>query len=423
MARSSRLSRDKSGKSKSARAKVGGECSTAMSQWKSTGQMTPSIAATLGKCRAKARLLREGATRREMGQEARAQAMESRASRGGPLTAKDRLAKAKQLRAERANREPSVLAPRPGEDDVRRRFRESNAKPTPAAGRNTPARLALARAKRADRAASREPSVLSGSTNEAAVRQSFRDIGLDRTIGSAPKRAKTPARVSAPQPSRTTNQPAPGSYAERARKRRADRSKEAAAVAPMPPGSERLPIRDSIAPAASQEERRRHYAARDDAAYNLRALRASRQYKEAQRASRTVATPAPTAAALRTTVTSTPTVREQADRARQAKGTVQDRAKAVLAKAEKRWEAAKKQDDFLGSQMQGYQAGIRRNQSVIDSTSARKKADKEARDEAAKEISYFTSKLIDINDASRAASKKRQRLESLGRRAKRFASL
>jgi hypothetical protein len=306
-ARASKLTKNKQGKLVSKRSKTqDAACSQAMSQWKTSG-MTPTVAATLGKCRAKARLLREGATRREMGQEARAQAMESRASRGGPMTAKDRLAKAKQLRAERANREPSVLAPRPGEDDVRRRFRESNAKPTPAAGRNTPARLALARAKRADRAASREPGVLSGSANEAAVRQSFRDSGLDRTVGSAPKRAKSPARAAAPQPTRTTDQPAPGSYAERARKRRADRHKEAAAVAPMPPGSERLPIRDSIAPAASQEERRRNYAARDDAAYNLRALRAYRQYKEAQRASRTVATPAPTAAALRTTVTSTPT--------------------------------------------------------------------------------------------------------------------
>lgn len=45
-ARASRLVRGRGGKLKSARAKIGGECSQAMSDWKRNG-MTPAIAAIL----------------------------------------------------------------------------------------------------------------------------------------------------------------------------------------------------------------------------------------------------------------------------------------------------------------------------------------------------------------------------------------
>jgi hypothetical protein len=100
MARASKLKTGPGGRKVSAKSKTGDPaCSQAMSSWKRTG-MTPAIAAILGRCRSKARMLKQGASARNAGNETRAQAMESRAARG--LTQGERAARAKELRARRA---------------------------------------------------------------------------------------------------------------------------------------------------------------------------------------------------------------------------------------------------------------------------------------------------------------------------------
>lgn len=101
-ARSTAVKRNAQGKLVSKRSKTGDSaCSAAMSAWKTTG-MTPAIAAVLGKCRAKARAMGQASTQRAVGNEGRAQALESRIARDKPLTQKARLARAKELRAQRA---------------------------------------------------------------------------------------------------------------------------------------------------------------------------------------------------------------------------------------------------------------------------------------------------------------------------------
>jgi hypothetical protein len=96
-----KLKQNKGGKLVSARSKTGQSmCSQAMSTWKTSG-MTPQVAATLGKCRAMARRLKMGQDARTAGNEARAQHHEAVAQRGGPVTNKDRMARARELRANR----------------------------------------------------------------------------------------------------------------------------------------------------------------------------------------------------------------------------------------------------------------------------------------------------------------------------------
>jgi len=73
-------------------------CSQAMSTWKTTG-MTSAVAAVLGKCRSKARQLKNVGAHRAAGNEGRAQSLEARAARG--LGAGERTARAKELRAAR----------------------------------------------------------------------------------------------------------------------------------------------------------------------------------------------------------------------------------------------------------------------------------------------------------------------------------
>ena len=85
-------------------------CSEAMSAWQNIRRGNPASMALdaamkiLGQCRAKARALKQAAGNRSDGNEAKAQALESRVNRGGPITAKDRLAKARELRAQRSAR-------------------------------------------------------------------------------------------------------------------------------------------------------------------------------------------------------------------------------------------------------------------------------------------------------------------------------
>lgn len=98
----------------SAKSKTGDpQCSEAMSTWQNARRGNPVSMALevafsiLGKCRAKARALKQAAGHRGAGSEARAQALEHRATSGGPVTAKERLAKARELRASRAAAQPS----------------------------------------------------------------------------------------------------------------------------------------------------------------------------------------------------------------------------------------------------------------------------------------------------------------------------
>lgn len=84
------------------------KCSDAMSKWKKGGggTMAKDIAATLGKCRARAHALKTGHMYREAGQEAKAQVHESRAARGakgGVVGIGARKTMAQELRAKRSS--------------------------------------------------------------------------------------------------------------------------------------------------------------------------------------------------------------------------------------------------------------------------------------------------------------------------------
>lgn len=143
MARAVAVKRGAGGRLVSKRSKTGDPaCSQAMSQWKTTG-MTAAVAAVLGKCRAKARMLKEGASWRGAGREGRAQALEARAQRG--LTKTERTSKAKSLLAERRARQSGASAPRPAQS----RFNESTANANLAARRATPASAIRQRAQQA----------------------------------------------------------------------------------------------------------------------------------------------------------------------------------------------------------------------------------------------------------------------------------
>lgn len=106
MAGSTRATKTKmvGGRVVSAKSKTGDPaCSSAMSQWVATrksGTTPASVFAMLGQCRAKARALKQGESQRAAGNEAKAQRLEAIA-RGekGPITAKDRLARAREIRA------------------------------------------------------------------------------------------------------------------------------------------------------------------------------------------------------------------------------------------------------------------------------------------------------------------------------------
>lgn len=102
-ARASALRKNKDGKLVSARSKTGNPaCSAAMSQWKKNG-MSPAVAATLGKCRAQARLQRAAEGHRGAGREGVAANLEKRAG-GQYVTQKERLSRAQELRAKRGEK-------------------------------------------------------------------------------------------------------------------------------------------------------------------------------------------------------------------------------------------------------------------------------------------------------------------------------
>ena len=92
------------GKVVSSRSKTGSsECSAAMSEWVTTrksGSTPASVFAILGQCRAKARALKQASQHKAAGNEAKAQRLEAiAAGKKGPVTAKDRMALAKEKRA------------------------------------------------------------------------------------------------------------------------------------------------------------------------------------------------------------------------------------------------------------------------------------------------------------------------------------
>jgi hypothetical protein len=96
------LNRGIGGKLKSAKAKIGGICSQAMSIWvkgRRSGSVGPETYAILGRCRSQAHMLKVGAGHRAAGSEAKAQTFEHRARRG--LTAAQRLQRARELRGGR----------------------------------------------------------------------------------------------------------------------------------------------------------------------------------------------------------------------------------------------------------------------------------------------------------------------------------
>ncbi len=98
-ARATKLQPGKGGKLVSKKSKTNDPaCSQAMSTWKTSG-MTPDVAATLARCRSMAANKKKATLQREAGNEGKAQVLEKRAERG--LTGKDRIAKAKELIAQR----------------------------------------------------------------------------------------------------------------------------------------------------------------------------------------------------------------------------------------------------------------------------------------------------------------------------------
>ena len=93
------------------------ECSQAMSDWK-RGHPTPQTFTTLAKCRAIAAGYRRAQGHREAGREAMAQSLEKRYS-GQHVTAKDRMARAKELRAQRSGK-PTAAAGQARTERMRR---------------------------------------------------------------------------------------------------------------------------------------------------------------------------------------------------------------------------------------------------------------------------------------------------------------
>lgn len=344
-ARASKLVKNKQGKLVSKRSKTqDAACSQAMSQWKTSG-MTPTVAATLGKCRAKARLLREGATRREMGQEARAQAMESRANRGGPLTAKDRLAKAKELRTQRAQRGESTGVQSAQSDKSRRKPRNKAEREVAAMGAAREARI-------------RRYGERTSMGKVAAADVEARDVVMLRDVRSrlaASKRERRAQKMQAAAPA--ASQPATPSPAATAAPRveRARRKTEGVPVKDWDGSIARtVPFADRVAERRAELQQRRQARAQERvilarnerygrlgavlpesiSAVGRDRLARARELR-AQRASRTATSPTPTAAALRTTVTSGPTDsrsrpgnpalrRELASQAREIRAAVMD---------------------------------------------------------------------------------------------------
>jgi hypothetical protein len=102
------LKRGPGGKLASARSKTGdSKCSAAMSAKVNARHGNPVAMALdvankiLGECRAKAHALRQGTLHRAAGNEAKAQALEHRATSGKPVSAKARIERAKELREQR----------------------------------------------------------------------------------------------------------------------------------------------------------------------------------------------------------------------------------------------------------------------------------------------------------------------------------
>jgi hypothetical protein len=223
MARAAAVKKDpKTGKVVSSRSKTGSPaCSQAMSLWKTQG-MSPAIAAQLGKCRAMARQRRAAEGTRLSGNEARAQAWESRAARaesGGLITKKERLAKAKELRASRTSGVAKVEKPAENPKAVGRGTYARQVE----ADRVKDQRKQSAEAMGRDLAAGTNPDKLRQFANEmvAAGRSRGRILREDASIGrAAPTRANNErilasaarmalAKSGASKPAAMASKPAP----------------------------------------------------------------------------------------------------------------------------------------------------------------------------------------------------------------------
>jgi hypothetical protein len=183
------LRRTKSGKLVSKRSRTGDPaCSQAMSDWKTKG-MSPAIAAVLGKCRARARLQGKATDHANAGREGMAANLQRR-SEGQYVTVKERLARAKEIRAERTTTgrlSPGALAA----GERLRKAAEYD--------RRAPAR--------AKAAATRD----SKKQADQARIDSYRRRGLDQTVNEDVRRlarAKELRAQRAAKPAPATEQPA-----------------------------------------------------------------------------------------------------------------------------------------------------------------------------------------------------------------------
>lgn len=167
------LKRGPGGKLASARSKTGdSKCSAAMSAKVNARHGNPVAMALdvankiLGECRAKAHALRQGTLHRAAGNEAKAQALEHRATSGKPVSAKARIERAKELREQRRadimnpTSERNLRQSAAAYDRAKRRSDEkATAAPKPAvvkaAGRGTVERIARAREIKENRFAAR----------------------------------------------------------------------------------------------------------------------------------------------------------------------------------------------------------------------------------------------------------------------------
>ena len=204
------------GKVVSSRSKTGSsECSAAMSEWVTTrksGSTPASVFAILGQCRAKARALKQASQHKAAGNEAKAQRLEAiAAGKKGPVTAKDRMALAKEkratLNAKRAAN-PIAAAMQGGGASA-----GGASAPVKAEGRGTAERMARANAIRNSLRSGQSHAGGAGPTGDRAYR-----VGMARAERS---RNMTPreASVNAPAPTsepwvHTGSRKSPGTGAE-----------------------------------------------------------------------------------------------------------------------------------------------------------------------------------------------------------------
>jgi hypothetical protein len=305
-ARSTALKRTKDGKLVSKKSKTNDPaCSQAMSAWKTSG-MTSSIAAILGRCRAKARALNMAAGTRLAGNEGRAQALEARVALDKPLTIKARLARAKELRAQRASG-----AAKPG-----------------GVVSTTPAQRAESRAVSSYvRGGGREAFVQPGSTFRATLAsQRITDAAKLRAMPKSQRR-ESGHRSTTAQIQRSKNYQQAGRNAEtRGEKtgmRGEDRKQLAGGIRAVRQYGDKI-TKNSAAELAKEGRDRQGRTGGDDG-YTARAAGVSRIM--ANRAQRAAAQRSAVATPTR------PTLREQADAARARKGTAGERAAKVVQRA------------------------------------------------------------------------------------------